>query len=146
MIHEKPYEKDKFFFENSLSEIHFLQDATGNIKGLDFKTGTQQNQYWAKTNKPVPGPEKEVGVDLKSLDDFAGEYELSPQFSITIRKNENKLTAQATGQQEFDLFAKSENIFFLKVVDAQVEFTKTDGKVTGMILHQGGQHVPGKKK
>jgi hypothetical protein len=46
---------------------------------------------------------------------------------------------QITGQPKFPLFAESENHFFLKVVDAQVEFVKdAQGKVTHLIIHQGG--------
>ena len=42
---------------------------------------------------------------------------------------------------------ESETKFFLKVVDAQVEFFKNDkGEVTHIILHQGGQDMKGTKK
>jgi hypothetical protein len=45
------------------------------------------------------------------------------------------------------LFAESETKFFLKEVDAEVEFVKNDkGQVTHLILHQGGQDVKGTKK
>ena len=58
----------------------------------------------------------------------------------------NQLFAQATGQSQFELFAENEISFFLKVVVAQVEFNKNEnGEVTGLILHQGGQDIPGKK-
>jgi hypothetical protein len=54
---------------------------------------------------------------------------------------------QATGQQKFPLFAESETKFFLKVVDAEVDFVKNDkGEVTGLVLHQGGQDIKGTKK
>jgi hypothetical protein len=54
---------------------------------------------------------------------------------------------QATNQPKFPLFAESETMFFLKVVDAQVEFFKNDkGEVTHLVLHQGGQDVTGTKK
>lgn len=47
--------------------------------------------------------------------------------------------AQATGQPQFELFPESETKFFLKVIDAKVTFVKDDtGKVTHLILHQGG--------
>ena len=40
-----------------------------------------------------------------------------------------------------------EDRFFLKVVDAQVEFTRdASGKVTGAILHQGGRSMPAPRK
>jgi len=53
---------------------------------------------------------------------------------------------QATGQGKFEVFAESETKFFLKVVEAQVEFVADpDGKFNRMILYQGGQKVEGKR-
>jgi len=54
--------------------------------------------------------------------------------------------SQATGQGKVELFAEKENLFFLKVVDAQVEFIKgPDHKVEKLILHQNGRLVTGNK-
>jgi hypothetical protein len=58
-----------------------------------------------------------------------------------------QLMTQATGQPKFPLFAESETKFFLKVVDAEVEFFKNDkGEVTHIVLHQGGQDMKSTKK
>ena len=54
-------------------------------------------------------------------------------------KEGDRLMAQATGQPQFELFPESETKFFLKIIDAKVTFVKDDtGKVTHLILHQGG--------
>ena len=54
--------------------------------------------------------------------------------------------AQATGQPKIELFPESETRWFLKVVDAQVEFQLDGtGQVTGLILTQGGKNIPAKK-
>ena len=54
---------------------------------------------------------------------------------------------QATNQGKLPLFAESETMFFLKAVDAQVEFVKNEkGEVTHMVLHQNGRDVKGVKK
>ncbi len=100
-------------------------------------------------NKPyeLPAEKVEVKIDESILKQYVGTYELAPTFSIVVRVDNGQLKAQATGQPEFELFAKNEKEFFLKVVDAQVEFVKNDkGEVEKMILHQGGQHMPGIKK
>jgi len=45
------------------------------------------------------------------------------------------------------LFAESDTKFFLKVVDAEVEFFKNEkGEVTHLVLHQGGRDMTGTKK
>jgi CubicO group peptidase (beta-lactamase class C family) len=99
-------------------------------------------------NEPYKIPEelKEIEVDSTILKKYVGEYELAPTFKITVRLVNGALKAQATGQPQFDLFPKQEHLFFLKVVDAQVEFIKDEnGEVEKLILHQNGQHMPGKK-
>lgn len=91
-------------------------------------------------------PLTEIKVDTNILKQYVGEYEIAPTFKITISYENGGLKARPTGQGLFDLFAKSENIFFLKVVDAQVEFIKNEkGEVEKLILHQNGQNLPGKK-
>ena len=59
----------------------------------------------------------------------------------------DQLMTQATGQPKFPMFAESETKFFLKVVDAQVEFFRNEkGAVTHLILHQGGQDMKAQRK
>lgn len=90
---------------------------------------------------------KEITVAPDQLAQYEGVYELAPTFAITMRVKDGKLMTQATGQQEFELFPESKDRFFLKVVDAQVEFTRdASGKVMGIILHQGGRAMPGARK
>jgi CubicO group peptidase (beta-lactamase class C family) len=94
----------------------------------------------------IPVVKKEIDVEPSILKQYVGEYELVPNFVITISLAENGLKLQATGQPAFDLYAEKENIFFLKVVEAKVEFVKdANGNVTELILYQNGQQPRGKK-
>lgn len=94
----------------------------------------------------LTGTQKEVKVDPKILDSYAGEYEIAPTFIIKITSEDGKLMTQATGQQKFELFASSETDFYLKVVSAQVSFIKDGaGNVNGLTLSQNGRKTTGKK-
>ena len=84
-------------------------------------------------------------VEESVLESYVGVYELAPNFTITITRTGSKLFGQATGQGQFELFAKSATEFFLKIVEAQVTFSVKDSKVESMTLFQGGQVMPGKK-
>ena len=85
-------------------------------------------------------------MDKAILITYVGEYELAPNFIITISLEGDKLMAQATGQEKHEIFAESSTRFFLKVVDAQLEFFKgADNKVTHLTLYQNGQKIEGKK-
>ena len=70
---------------------------------------------------------------------YTGEYEVSPQFSFTVTKEKDRLFLQATGQEKLEMFAETNNKFFLKVNDAQLEFVNESGKITKVILKQGGR-------
>ena len=87
---------------------------------------------------------QEVAVDPALYDDYAGKYELAvqPGFVLTITREGDRLMGQATGQPQVELFPESETRFFLKVVDAQIEFVReASGAVTQVMLYQGGQEL-----
>jgi CubicO group peptidase (beta-lactamase class C family) len=96
---------------------------------------------------PAPTAHTEISVPPETLASYVGVYELAPAFAITIRLENGQLTAQATGQPKAPIFAESRTLFFLKVVEAQLEFqTSTSGEVTGLVLHQSGRDQPAKRK
>lgn len=95
----------------------------------------------------LPSERKEVAVPSNVLAKYVGTYELAPTFSIAITLEGNQLMAQATNQPKFPIFPESPSRFFLKVVDAQIEFfTNEAGEVTYLVLHQGGADTKGVKK
>lgn len=91
--------------------------------------------------------EREVAEAPVDLTQYEGVYALAPTFKITVFVDGEKLMAQATGQGANQIFPESEDRFFLKVVDAQVEFGRgEDGVVNSLTLFQGGQEIPGTKE
>ncbi|HET9746990.1 MAG TPA: serine hydrolase [Chitinophagaceae bacterium] len=141
-----PFEKDKFFFEtNDLITIQFSRDKSGKIEKLEYRSRTENND-WLKSSKPIPAEKTETKVDKTILMSYAGEYELMPGFTIQITVEDERIFAQATNQGKNEIFPQSESRFFLKVVDAQLEFFKgPDNKISHLVLYQGGQRMEGKK-
>ena len=81
-----------------------------------------------------------ITVAPELLRAYEGVYELSPTFVITVSVVDDRLMAQATRQDAFQLYPEAADKFFLRVVDAQVTFTRDgSGAVDGLILHQGGR-------
>jgi hypothetical protein len=82
---------------------------------------------------------------------FAGVYDLSPAFSMTIEIAGDELTVRGTGQpaiSQMYLGTKDGHPrFFNAQVGAEIEFIPdANGTITSVILHQGGQNLPGKKR
>src|ERR1017187_5342519 len=83
---------------------------------------------------------KEITVDPKVLARYVGTYELAPGAKMLITLEGNQLSEKLGEQETFPIFPESETMFFLKVVDAQIEFAKdSSGAVTHLVLHQGGR-------
>jgi CubicO group peptidase (beta-lactamase class C family) len=82
---------------------------------------------------------KLVSIDYRLYDKYVGQYDFTPQLSLTITRQGDHLLAQITGQAAVEVFPESDTTFFYKVVDAQLTFvTNEAGKVTQVILHQNG--------
>lgn len=99
-------------------------------------------------NKPYEIPKEQIAitVDTTVLKQYTGEYQLAPNFVLAITLEDGKLMVQATGQGKAEMYAEKENLFFLKIVDAKIEFTKgADGKTDKLILHQNGRDMPANK-
>jgi len=142
-----PSTRDDFFYPGSSSTIHFLRDAQGKITGARVDTSGPEEPPMVRSEEPLPAEKQAVTVDPALLAAYVGTYELAPSFQITVTLKDGHLYTQATGQEIVEIFPESETMFFLKVVDAQLEFQKgPDGTVTGLVLHQGGRDIPGKKK
>jgi serine-type D-Ala-D-Ala carboxypeptidase/endopeptidase len=90
--------------------------------------------------RPIPPRRMEVAVDSLVLMRYVGTYELAPTFHIAVTREKARLFVQATGQPRFPIFAESDSTFFLKVVDAQVTFSKD-----GLVLHQNGRDLPARR-
>ena len=61
---------------------------------------------------------------------------------LRIFRDNDVLFAQATGQGAFPILASATNEFFTRIVDASISFTRDgEGIVTGLILHQNGDHA-----
>jgi CubicO group peptidase (beta-lactamase class C family) len=74
-------------------------------------------------NVKLPGERKEITLDSKVLSRYVGAYQLAQGPAMLI------------------------NMFFLKVVDAQIEFPKDDaqGKPSQLTLHQNGRDIMAKR-
>ena len=87
-----------------------------------------------------------VEVHEETLESYVGSYELNPGFVITITRDGKHLFIQATGQGKNELFAKSDREFYLKVVNAQINFNINDKAVVeSLTLFQNGQTIRGKR-
>lgn len=136
--------EDHYIFEEGVVSYQFATNDDGSKQVVMSNNGNESKGK--SVNKEMPKEKVSITLTPEVLKQYNGKYELAPTFHIVITAKGNQLFAQATGQPEFELFAESETTFFLKVVPASIDFSRDDnGKVTSLVLHQGGQDMEGKK-
>jgi uncharacterized protein YceK len=135
----------KFFLKVLDIETEFVKDSKGVVTHLVYRQAG--NELTAPRISDTVLVRKEINVDPKILAQYAGTYELKPGFDMVITLEGDKLFSQATGQSKVQIFPETETKFFLKVVDAQIEFLKDDkGAVTHLMLDQGPAHIEAPRK
>jgi D-alanyl-D-alanine-carboxypeptidase/D-alanyl-D-alanine-endopeptidase len=94
----------------------------------------------------VPRAHTEVAINPALLDRYVGRYHFSDTDIMTIVREGDRLFYAPVPEQRLELFAESDNEFFLKEVDAQVTFeVPTAGLAVAAIWHQWGQDQRGER-
>jgi CubicO group peptidase (beta-lactamase class C family) len=89
---------------------------------------------------------KAVSMDPEIFDQYVGEYELAPGFTIRIFRDGTRFMSQGTGEPAFEIFPESETRFFLKAGEGKSEFVKDEtGKVIEMVLTVRGRTIKAKR-
>ena len=137
-----PLSETRFMFEDGI-EYNFSKSKDGKRQVAML---TDSEVIGTETKKEMPEARKSITLSNEILKQYVGKYELAPEFIIEITVDGSQIFAQATGQGQFELFAKDETNFFVKVVPAKVTFNKNASKkVESLTLFQGGREMPAKK-
>ncbi len=77
----------------------------------------QKNGEWQVVSTQVmalPNERKPAVIDLKNLDSYVGQYQLSPEITYTITREGDKLFGQRTGRTKEELLPLCTDIFYRK--------------------------------
>jgi aryl-alcohol dehydrogenase-like predicted oxidoreductase len=93
-----------------------------------------------------PAPTHAVVLQAAVLDRYVGAYEMASGMTINVRRAGQGLAAGPAGQQEIALSTLSEIRFAVPGGGPTLEFQVDGaGTVTGIIMEQGGQRMPGSR-
>ena len=138
-----PMSATNFIFDGGNTSYDFF---TENGNRMVTMTVNGKEMIGKGIDKAPPAERKEIQLDEDVLNEYVGSYELQPGFNMVFSVRDNKLYGAATGQGEVHLFAEEKDKFFLKVVVADIHFTRNgEGKVESLTLFQNGQEMLGKK-
>ncbi len=94
--------------------------------------------------EPKPLPLKvPMRVNPAILEQYVGNYEMYPNFILSVTREGGRLWVQATNQPRLGIYPESETKFSYRAVDARITFVRNkEGKVDKLILHQHGLDLP----
>lgn len=120
-----------------------LTNTTPTMDGLmpgQIATDFGEYAIWEKLD-----PQKSYStkaVDPAKLNDYIGRYDYGNSMVMVVTVEDNKLFAKLTDQPKFELFADGDDVFFWKVVEANIKFIRNEaGDITYGIHSQGGQEM-----
>lgn len=83
-------------------------------------------------------PPREVPVNPGNYDPFLGEFKIRSNLKLVISKKDGRLFSKLTGRPKKELFPLSEDRFFVKISNVEVQFLKdAKGTVTGLSIFEG---------
>jgi len=90
---------------------------------------------------------KPARVDPALYDEYVGVYGLAPNVDITVAREGDRLTVQATGQPKDVAIPESATTFYSRISPVRISFTRNAaGKVSRLILHQPGADLTAQRK
>lgn len=135
-----PWAPDEFFANVGGISISFTRDK-GAVNGLVLHQNGDRAAPKMSAAELPPEP-KEVHLDPAVLGDYVGKYQLAPNAVLDVVLKDGSLFVQLTGQPSFAIYASAKDKFFLKVVDARIDFERDgSGKVVALVLHQNGRDM-----
>ena len=111
-----------------------LSNSTNGIDDIGFHLLAQEFEL-----AQFKSEAQAVEFDPERFDAYVGRYQLTPQFILSVTRDGSRYFVQATGLGTLEVFPESETRFFATAVEGAVSFAMgDDGKVSHMVLHQGG--------
>jgi CubicO group peptidase (beta-lactamase class C family) len=127
----------EYYPEDKLAVV-VLKNVTGEVAAPEIANKLAAVAHGE--NVVLLGERKEITLPPEKLRRLVGAYKMQDGPVLLIALNGAQLTTKLGNQQAIPMFAESETHFFLKVVDAQLDFA--DDQVT---IHQGGTDHVGRK-
>ncbi|MGQ4277132.1 serine hydrolase domain-containing protein [Pseudidiomarina sp. E22-M8] len=139
----RPVGNDQFVLENSLVYFDVVRKPDGTVNGLSFyQINSTEPEYAEKISDEV-AVRSVIDLSDSQAARLVGDYQLQPNFVISVRHTDAGITAQATGQSAFLLKAENPSVLFNEQFGIVMEFQLPEqGPAEQLTLLQGGQKLP----
>jgi len=125
--------------------VQFKKNRDGTIKEAII----YNKDLWKKVNGYKPESKKIIILSDKLLEDYVGEYVVSPDWILKFKKEGDHLIITVPGQQAIPVFPESESKFFIKDDElTTIEFRRgnKNGIETAILTQSGISKIANKVK
>jgi serine-type D-Ala-D-Ala carboxypeptidase/endopeptidase len=133
----KAASETELFFDGAPFVVSFVKNKQGKV------TEAVSNAYGQETRADrlefYRSPPTRATVD-DNLDKYVGRYRISDDLTIAIRLDSGALVVEAEGQLPMRL-TRTTSGFYAYEARAELVFEETGGQVTGVTIHQDGEHT-----
>ena len=136
----KSHGKDAFFYPGSFTHLTFERDRDGRVIAMEvYHDGGDKPERAERFSDQTESGPAIANVSPELYDLWTGQYSLSSEAYVEIRRDGERLLIQITGQPELEVFPSSTTRYFLKAVEAEIEFSAgDDGRAESLTIYQGG--------
>ena len=139
--------EDAFFYPGGFTHLTFDRDRSGSVIAMDmYQNGADEAERAERVSALPQDKGGAVDVSAEVYDLWEGSYVMASGATLTVSRDGGQLFVQLTGQPQFEVFPLSPTRYFLKVVDAEVEFTAgDDGRGRTVVIYQNGTEEMAKR-
>lgn len=98
--------------------------------------------------KPYELPKRRNAITLpeSKMQEYVGEYEITPQLHLVITIQDGKLQGKPTGQRQIELLVEKEDYLYVNTPEIRMHFKRNEkNEITGFTLFQSGMEIECKK-
>lgn len=137
---------DRFFYgPGSLTWFRIARAADGNPV-MEMHPDGDDEAVLSPRAGPIPPEAPTIQVDAETLRSYVGSYATGGPIVTIAPAPDGGLTIGLTGQPTFPLRPIAPGEFRVEVVDARITFDVANGRVTGLVIHQGGGQLPARRQ
>ena len=136
---------NRFFYgPDSFNWFELERQPDGTYAMLMHQNGNDKAER-ALRSGPIPPEPAAVELPRALLESYAGAYSSMVAPIVVGLGDDGALTLKFGNQPATPLRALNEAEFAAVGVDARIEFNREDGKVIGLVIHQGGRELPAER-
>lgn len=142
-----PIGPDEFLYEDGFNRLKLERNAAGAITGMRFwPNGDGAGVVGARTNEALPSAPVAAALPQAAIERLLGTYEGPGGLSLRVYLEGPALKGQLTGQPPVNLRAISPTEFAVDEANARVVFQAGAAPAAELVIRQGGQEIPLKRK